>query len=161
MNQWDYLQGPIIDFFFVTIVLTWGKFLEALGSWIGTGSVFFSIHFHFWTMWVDRNKNDPSKRISPHCARPSAASPPGKMRSTWEIANSNRPVASGGAGGALVPPVFGQTLSQPGWQIMPTTVIQAPPPGFSDLATALNYILWMILDSNPCYLKNSKILRNT
>ena len=28
------------------------------------------------------------------------------------------------------------TLSQPGGQIMPTTVIQAPP-GFSDLATAL------------------------
>ena len=48
-----------------------------------------------------------------------------------------RAVASGGAGGpgggfSLHPPVFGQT----GGQIMPTTVLQAPP-GFSDLATAL------------------------
>ena len=30
------------------------------------------------------------------------------------------------------------TLSQPGGQIMLTTVLQAPPPKFSDLATALN-----------------------
>jgi hypothetical protein len=28
-------------------------------------------------------------------------------------------------------------LSQPGGEIMPTTVIQAPPPGFSDHATTL------------------------
>ena len=34
-----------------------------------------------------------------------------------------------GDGGALAPQFFAKqlTLSQPGWQIMPTTVIQAPP----------------------------------
>ena len=30
------------------------------------------------------------------------------------------------------------TLSQPGGQIMPTTLLLAPPPRFSDLPTALN-----------------------
>ena len=43
-----------------------------------------------------------------------------------------------GAEGASAPQFLAKqlTLSQPGGQIMPTTVIQAPP-GFSDLATAL------------------------
>ena len=46
----------------------------------------------------------------------------------------------GGTLGASAPPQFlaeQLTLSQPGGQTMPTTVIQAPPPGFSDLAMAL------------------------
>ena len=52
-----------------------------------------------------------------------------------------RAVASGGAGGALAPLVFGRTGPQPGEQIMPTTVLRAPPaPGFSDLATALQLL---------------------
>ena len=36
-------------------------------------------------------------------------------------------------------PDFGRqvTLFQPGWQIMPTTLLLAPPPGFSDLPTTL------------------------
>ena len=42
---------------------------------------------------------------------------------------------------ALAPQVLAEqlTLSQPGGQIMPTTELRAPfpPPGFSDLATAL------------------------
>ena len=41
-----------------------------------------------------------------------------------------RAVASGGAGGAKAPPQFFAkqlTLSQPGEQIMPTTVLLAPP----------------------------------
>ena len=44
-----------------------------------------------------------------------------------------------GLGGSSPPPQFLSeqlTLSQPGGQIMPTTVLQAPPK-FSDLATAL------------------------
>ena len=44
-------------------------------------------------------------------------------------------------GGGLEPLQFlneHSTLSQPGWQIVPTTVLRAPlPPEFSDLATAL------------------------
>ena len=38
-NKWDYLRSPFIDFF-LFLVLTSGKFLEALGSGIGTGSIF-------------------------------------------------------------------------------------------------------------------------
>jgi hypothetical protein len=38
-DKWDYLRCPIIDFFSF-LVLTLGKFLEALGSGIGTGLVF-------------------------------------------------------------------------------------------------------------------------
>ena len=40
-----------------------------------------------------------------------------------------RPVASGGAGGARAPDFLAEqlTLSQPGGQIMPTTVLQALP----------------------------------
>ena len=40
-----------------------------------------------------------------------------------------------GAGGALAPQFLTKqlTLSQPGGQIMPTTVIQAPPPDFQTL----------------------------
>ena len=47
------------------------------------------------------------------------------------------------AGGALAPQFVAEqlTLSQPGGQIMPTIVLQAPPPGFSDLATALNVLI--------------------
>ena len=46
-----------------------------------------------------------------------------------------------GAGGALAPQFLAKqlTLSQPGGQIMPTTVIQAPP-GFSDLAKAMKSV---------------------
>ena len=41
----------------------------------------------------------------------------------------SRPVASGGAGGAIAPQFLAEqlTLSQPGGQIMPTTVLRAPP----------------------------------
>ena len=48
-----------------------------------------------------------------------------------------------GAGGPQAPQFLADqlTLSQPGGQIMPTTVIQAPPHGFSDLATALIFII--------------------
>ena len=38
MDKWDYLQSPIIEKK-SSLVLTLGKFLEALGSCIGTGSV--------------------------------------------------------------------------------------------------------------------------
>jgi hypothetical protein len=48
-DKWDYLQSPIIDFFFSFLVLTSVNFLEALGSGIGTCSIF-AIHFHFRTM---------------------------------------------------------------------------------------------------------------
>ena len=44
--------------------------------------------------------------------------------------------------GRLSPFSFWQTsltLSQPGGQIMPTTVLKAPPPGFLDLATVLSH----------------------
>jgi hypothetical protein len=39
MDKWDYLQCPIIEKK-MFLVLTSGKFLEALGSEIGTGLVF-------------------------------------------------------------------------------------------------------------------------
>ena len=39
MDKWDYLRSPIIDFF-LFLVLASGKFLEALGSEIGTYSIF-------------------------------------------------------------------------------------------------------------------------
>ena len=47
-------------------------------------------------------------------------------------------VASEGAGGALAPQFLAKQLilSQPGGQILPTTVLRAPP-GISDLATGL------------------------
>ena len=47
-----------------------------------------------------------------------------------------------GAEGALAPKFLAKqlTLSQPGGQIMPTTVLRAPPPGFLDLATALHQV---------------------
>ena len=38
-DKWDYLRSPIMKFFSI-LVLTLGKFLEALGSGIGTGSIF-------------------------------------------------------------------------------------------------------------------------
>ena len=45
-----------------------------------------------------------------------------------------RPVASGGAGGQFLADEL--TLYQPGGHIIPTQYY-VPPPGFSDLATAL------------------------
>ena len=40
VKMWNYLQCPIIELFF--LVLKFGKFLEALGSGIGTSLVFFN-----------------------------------------------------------------------------------------------------------------------
>ena len=61
--------------------------------------------------------------------------------------NHLRAVASGRAGGGgfsssqfLAEQL---TLSQPGGQIMPTKVLGTPPPGFSDLATALRYTYYI------------------
>ena len=39
MDKWDYLRSPIMKKK-LFLVLTSGKFLEALGSEIGTGSIF-------------------------------------------------------------------------------------------------------------------------
>ena len=47
-DKWDYLQSPIIDFFSF-LVLTSGKFLKALGSRIGT----FSIFCHSFSLWIN------------------------------------------------------------------------------------------------------------
>ena len=38
-DKWDYLRSPSIEFF-LFLVLTAEKFLEALGSGSGTGSIF-------------------------------------------------------------------------------------------------------------------------
>ena len=39
-DEWDYLRSPIMKKKISYLVLTLGKFLEALGSGIGTGSIF-------------------------------------------------------------------------------------------------------------------------
>ena len=53
-----------------------------------------------------------------------------------------RPVASGGAGGARVPPLFGRSANpistRGGGTLSPPST--TCPPGFSDLATALNVV---------------------
>ena len=49
INKWDYLRSLIIEKKIRFLFLTLEKFLEAMGSRIGTGT-FFSIHFHFRTM---------------------------------------------------------------------------------------------------------------
>ena len=57
-----------------------------------------------------------------------------------------KPIAPSGlsqvGGLGFNPPVFGQsTLSQPGGILsIPTRILLAPPPGFSDLATALPFV---------------------
>ena len=57
------------------------------------------------------------------------------------LASICRPVASGGAGEARAPHFLADhlTLSQPGGHIIPTQYYV--PPRFSDLATALNYVI--------------------
>ena len=59
------------------------------------------------------------------------------------LASICRPVASGGAGEARAPHFLADhlTLSQPGGYIIPTQYYVPPPPRFSDLATALNYVI--------------------
>ena len=55
---------------------------------------------------------------------------------------SDRPVASGGAEGACVPPLFERSvnpISTRGGTLSPPSTMC--PPGFSDLATALNYVI--------------------
>ena len=48
---------------------------------------------------------------------------------------------AGGAGGAMAPPDFGRTVTPISTlgQILPTTLLSCPPPGFSDLPTALHH----------------------
>ena len=60
------------------------------------------------------------------------------MFTMWYVAGLSQ---AGGLGGAIAPQFLAEqlTLSQPGGQIIPTTTYYEPhpPPGFSDLATAL------------------------
>ena len=57
-----------------------------------------------------------------------------------------RPVASGGAGGALAPPVFGRSIHPISTRVGTLSLpITTSPPGFSDLAMALPYALYIVV----------------
>jgi hypothetical protein len=64
-----------------------------------------------------------------------------EIQCNLDLVTHIRPVASVGAGGALAPHFLAKqlTLSQPGGQIIPTTVIQAPP----DFQTLRRACIWL------------------